>query len=98
MTKSALTLALALSVTPAIALEPAQEPAQRKECGDLKAEIDAKIAGNGVEVFTTTIVPMDAAEDGTVVGTCDGQTRKILYKRGVAPSTDEMEPAPKQES
>jgi hypothetical protein len=28
---------------------------------------------------------MDAPEDGKVVGTCDGQTRKIVYKRGAMP-------------
>lgn len=77
MTKTVLAIALALAVTPALA--------QRKDCNELKAEIDAKITKNGVKVFTTTIVDMDAPEDGKVVGTCDGHTKKILYKRGVMP-------------
>ena len=56
--------------------------AQRKACEDLKAEIDAKIRKNGVETFTLDIVEMDAQAEGKVVGTCDGNTKKIVYKRG----------------
>lgn len=55
--------------------------AQRKPCEELKAEIDAKIRKNGVEMFTLDIVEMDAQVEGKVVGTCDGQTKKIVYKR-----------------
>ncbi len=74
MYKTALALLLALAVTPALA--------QRKDCEELKGEIDAKIKSNGVTMFTLTIVDRDAAEDGKVVGTCDGGTKKIVYKRG----------------
>lgn len=74
MYKTALALALALAMTPALA--------QRKDCNELKAEIDAKITKNGVTAFTTTIVDKDAPEDGKVVGTCDGGSKKIVYKRG----------------
>ena len=56
--------------------------AQRKDCGELKGEIEAKIKNNGVEKFTLDIVDKDAPADGKVVGTCDGQTKKIVYKRG----------------
>ena len=55
---------------------------QAKPCEELKAEIDAKIKNNGVKVFTLTIVDKDAAEDGKVVGTCEGGTTQIVYKRG----------------
>jgi hypothetical protein len=54
----------------------------RKPCEELKAEIDAKIKKNGVAVYTLDIVEMDAQAEGKVVGTCDGQTKKIVYKRG----------------
>jgi len=74
MYKTALALALALAMTPALA--------QRKDCNELKAEIDAKITKNGVTEFTTTVVDKDAPEDGKVVGTCDGGSKKIVYKRG----------------
>jgi len=85
MMKTALAVALALAVTPALA--------QRKDCNELKAEIDAKITKNGVKVFTTTIVDKDAAEDGKVVGTCDGGTKKIVYKRGAMPEQPGMAPS-----
>jgi Protein of unknown function (DUF1161) len=65
--------------------------AQVKPCEELKGEIDTKIKNNGVPAFTTTIVDKDAAEDGKVVGTCDGGTKKIVYKRGEAAA---MAPAP----
>src|SRR6266852_5906309 len=53
--------------------------AQVKPCEELKS----KIKNNGVKAFTLTIVDKDAAEDGKIVGTCDGGTNKIVYKRGV---------------
>ena len=64
--------------------------AQVKLCEELKSEIEAKIKNNGVNAFTLTIVGKDTAEDGKVVGTCDGSTNKIVYKRGVvdAPVVD----------
>jgi hypothetical protein len=56
--------------------------AQRKDCNELKGEIEAKIKNNGVAVFTLDIVDKDAQAEGKVVGTCDGGTKKIVYKRG----------------
>jgi hypothetical protein len=74
MRKTVLFFALVLIASPSLA--------QRKDCSELKAEIDAKITANGVAKFTTTIVDKDAVEDGQVVGTCDGGTKKIVYRRG----------------
>ena len=42
----------------------------------------AKIEANGVKMYTLEIVPIDAQADGKVVGTCDGHTMKIVYRRG----------------
>jgi hypothetical protein len=58
--------------------------AQRKACEELKAEIEAKIKANGVSAFTLDIVDSDQVKegDGQVVGSCDGGTKKIVYKRG----------------
>jgi hypothetical protein len=58
--------------------------AQRKACEELKAEIEAKIKANGVPAFTLDIVDSDQVKegDGQVVGSCDGGTKKIVYKRG----------------
>ena len=56
--------------------------AQKKDCGELKSEIEAKIKKNGVDKFSLDIVDKDAQADGKVVGTCDGGAKKIVYKRG----------------
>jgi len=60
----------------------ASAQAMRKPCDELKAEIDAKIKKNGVEKFSLDVVDMDAQAEGKIVGTCDGNTKKIVYKRG----------------
>ena len=108
-------VALALSASPALAqpqTQPqpqaqtqaptqaqTQAPTQRKDCGELKTEIETKIRNNGVKVFTLAVVGKDTAEDAKVVGTCDGGTNKIVYKRGVAEApretTGEAKPQPK---
>lgn len=69
-------VALALAASPALA--------QRKDCGELKNEIEGKIKANGVKSFTLDIVPNEKVKegDGKVVGSCDGGTQKIVYKRG----------------
>jgi 3-polyprenyl-4-hydroxybenzoate decarboxylase len=36
----------------------------------------------GVDKFTLDILEKDAQADGKTVGTCDGGTKKIVYKRG----------------
>jgi len=56
--------------------------AQRKDCGELKGEIEAKIKKNGVDKFSLDLVDADKQSDGKVVGTCDGGMKKIVYKRG----------------
>jgi hypothetical protein len=66
-------LALVLVASPALA--------QGKSCEELKGEIETKIKSNGVKDFTLTIVEK-GAEDGKVLGTCDGGAKKIVYKRG----------------
>jgi hypothetical protein len=53
-----------------------------KPCEELKGEIEAKIKKNGVDKFTLDIVEADKQAEGKVVGTCDGGTKKIVYKRG----------------
>jgi hypothetical protein len=58
---------------------PAQ--AQRKDCAELKGEIEAKIKKNGVDKFSLDVVEADKQAEGKVVGTCDGGTKKIVYKR-----------------
>ena len=53
----------------------------RKDCSELKAEIEAKIKARGVKSFTLEVVSGDV-KDGNIVGSCDGGAKKIVYKRG----------------
>jgi hypothetical protein len=55
--------------------------AQKKDCGELKGEIEAKIKKNGVDKFNLDVVDAGAQSDGKVVGTCEGGTKKIVYKK-----------------
>jgi len=56
-----------------------------KPCEELKSEIAAKLDAKGVKSYTLDIVAKDAdAGDAKVVGTCEGATKKILYRRGGA--------------
>ena len=73
--------------------------AQAKPCEELKSEIEAKIKANGVPVFTLDIVPNEQVKEGEgkVVGTCDGSTQKIVYKRGVAEAPRDMPPETKSQ-
>ena len=54
----------------------------KTSCEDLKAQLETKIQAKGVKAFTLTIVPKDEKTELRVVGTCDGGTKKIIYKRG----------------
>jgi hypothetical protein len=59
--------------------------AQMKPCEELLTEIDAKIQAKGIKRFSLEIVPNEKAADvkeAKVVGSCDGGTKKIVYKRG----------------
>lgn len=70
--------ALALATSPALA--------QRKPCEELKSEIATKIRNNGVKHFTLEIVPnAEVKNPQQVVGSCDGGTKKITYRRDAPP-------------
>ena len=53
-----------------------------KPCEELKSEIAAKIDAKGASNYSLEIVDKGAAADGKVVGTCEGGTKEIVYKRG----------------
>lgn len=56
-----------------------------KACEDLKTEIAGKLDAKGVKGYSLDIVAKDAdVSDGKVVGTCEGGTKKIVYKKGGA--------------
>jgi hypothetical protein len=56
--------------------------AQKKDCNELKGEIEAKIKKNGIDKFALDVVDANAQAEGKVVGTCDGGAKKIVYKKG----------------
>ena len=73
MKKLMVAAALLMITTPAYAM---------KACDELKSEIDAKLKAKGVKSYSLEIVPNAQVKDQKVVGTCDGGSRKIVYKRG----------------
>ncbi|WP_339482403.1 MULTISPECIES: DUF1161 domain-containing protein [unclassified Pseudomonas] len=52
-----------------------------KPCEELKSEIAAKLDGKGVSGYSLEIVEKGTATDGKVVGTCEGGTKEIIYKK-----------------
>jgi Protein of unknown function (DUF1161) len=52
-----------------------------KPCDELKSEIDAKIKAKGAAGYTLEVVDKGSAAEGKVVGTCEGGTKEIVYKR-----------------
>ena len=63
---------------------------QPKPCGELKAEIEAKIEAKGVQSYQLTIVGNEEIEnrtavDGKIVGSCENGTKKILYTKNPKP-------------
>ena len=75
-----------LLLVPAIAIALAATPAlARKSCDDVKAGIAAKIEKKGVKAYTLEVVKKGEEGERRVVGSCDGGTMIIVYKRGKAP-------------
>ena len=55
--------------------------AQKKSCEDLKTEIAAKLDAKGVKNYDLKIMGADEVKSETVVGTCDGGTKRITYTK-----------------
>jgi hypothetical protein len=72
-------LVLCLTVTPAFS--------QQKPCEELKSEIAKKLEAKGVTNYQLDIVATDDVKDQKVVGSCEGGTKKITYKRGTSSPT-----------
>jgi hypothetical protein len=87
MMKAWLTLAAVLIV-------PAGSYAQvAKPCEELKSEIATKLDAKGVKSYSLEIVPKDQDAEGKVVGSCEGGTKKIVYRRTApAPQSPAKEP------
>jgi hypothetical protein len=58
-----------------------------KPCEELKAEIAKKIEAHNVKFYSLEIVASEKAKEveGKVVGSCEGGTKKIVYRKTSAP-------------
>lgn len=66
----------------------AAAPAAPKPCEELKTEIAAKLDGKGVKGYSLDVVAKDQdVAEGKAVGSCEGGTKKIVYKKGATPAT-----------
>jgi hypothetical protein len=64
-----------------------------KPCEELKDEISKKLDAKGVKGYTLEIVAKDKDAEGKVVGTCDGDTKKIIYtKSATTPAKESPKP------
>jgi len=52
-----------------------------KPCEELKSEIAKKLETNGVKSYSLDVVAKDKDSDGKVVGTCEGGSKKIVYRK-----------------
>ncbi|WP_426134074.1 DUF1161 domain-containing protein [Pseudomonas sp. PWP3-1b2] len=53
-----------------------------KPCEELKGELAAKLDAKGVQHYSLDVVEKGAAADAKVIGSCEGGTKEIVYKRG----------------
>jgi len=53
-------------------------------CDALKSQIDGKLQAKHLTGYTLDVVPADQADSsgGKVVGSCEGDSKKIVYTRG----------------
>jgi hypothetical protein len=79
--KALLTIAVVLFVP---ACSYAQGP---KACEELKSEIGAKLDAKGVKSYSLEIVPKEQEAEGKVVGSCEGGTKKIMYRKTTGAAT-----------
>lgn len=72
-----------LALSPLSLVATLSLPIDVKPCEELKKEIAEKLDAKGVKGYTLEVMAKADVKDGmTVVGTCDGGTRKIVYSRG----------------
>jgi hypothetical protein len=64
----------------------AQAPAARKPCDDLKAEITKKLEAKKVTSYSLDVVDKSKEGDGKVVGSCEGGTKSIVYRKTTGPT------------
>ncbi|WP_394780919.1 DUF1161 domain-containing protein [Undibacterium sp.] len=78
-----------LLLTAGLMLATAQTLAAALPCADLQTKIETKLAGKGVKNYTLQIVSKDTETTNRVVGSCDADKKKIIYKRSSKPHQSE---------
>jgi len=68
--------------------------AELKPCPELKSEIAAKLDAKGVKDYQLDVVATEDVKDKTVVGSCEGGTKKITYQKTAGEPTPPKTPAP----
>lgn len=68
--------------------------AASKSCDELKREIADKLEARGVHEYQLEITRPGGAAGWTVVGSCEGGSREVLYRRGAAGASGSPDAAP----
>ncbi|MFY7940396.1 MAG: DUF1161 domain-containing protein [Burkholderiaceae bacterium] len=56
-------------------------PCSAITCDELRTEVEAKIRGGGVTLFTVTVMDVATPATGRVVGSCDRGSKKLVYQQ-----------------
>lgn len=72
----------------------------RKDCTELKSEIEAKFQAKGVQNYSLDIVAPGDTGNATVVGSCNGGEDRIVYARtgAAAAASSTVDKRPEQAS
>jgi hypothetical protein len=80
----------------------ASAQASRKDCDELRSQIEAKLHRRGLQGFSLDIVEARDTGSARVVGTCDHGKYRIVYARGGGRPTPDVPkktaPAPKKKN
>lgn len=69
-------------------------PALAIGCDELRSSIDARLRATGVNNFNLTVVAASASAPGSVVGSCELGSKKIVYAKAAAEAAGSA-PAPR---
>ncbi|HTD04050.1 DUF1161 domain-containing protein [Undibacterium sp.] len=69
-----------LILSAGLILASAQTLAAGLPCADLQTKIETKLAGKGVKNYALEVVSKDTETTNRVVGSCDADKKKIIYK------------------
>jgi general secretion pathway protein A len=71
------------SIPPRVTPTPPATPSgmARRSCDELKAEIQAKLDAKRITGYTLTIIASGDLKGQQIVGSCEGNTKKIAYNR-----------------